>query len=101
MAETFDCVLTLLGNCFIDWFTDTTIHLNKKTLIMKKNMSGTDRIVRIIVAIVVAVLYYMDQISGIVAIILGILAVVFLLTAFVGTCPLYLPFGLSTKKATK
>jgi len=48
--------------------------------------------------LVVAILYFAGQISGTAAIILGILAAVFILTSLVGTCPLYLPFGLSTKK---
>lgn len=65
---------------------------------MKKNMSNIDRGLRVIVALVVAILYFAGQISGTVAIILGILAAVFILTSLVGTCPLYLPFGLSTKK---
>ncbi|MEX2435262.1 MAG: DUF2892 domain-containing protein [Balneolaceae bacterium] len=65
---------------------------------MKKNMGLLDKSVRVIIAIVVAVLYFTGQISGTVAAILGILAIVFILTSLVGTCPLYLPFGLSTKK---
>lgn len=64
---------------------------------MNLNMGTLDRAIRIIVAIVVAVLYFTGQITGTAAIILGILAVVFVLTSLVGTCPLYLPFGLSTK----
>lgn len=68
---------------------------------MKKNMGSVDRTVRIIVAVVVAILYFTGQISGTAAIILGILAIVFLLTSFIGTCPLYLPFGLSTRKGAK
>jgi len=65
---------------------------------MKKNMSNFDRGLRVVVALVVAILYFAGQISGTAAIILGILAAVFILTSLVGTCPLYLPFGLSTKK---
>lgn len=68
---------------------------------MKKNMGSVDRTVRTIIAVIVAILYFTGQISGTVAIILGILAIVFLLTSFVGTCPLYLPFGLSTRKGAK
>ncbi len=64
---------------------------------MNINMGSLDRIVRVIVAVVVGILYFTGQISGIAAIILGILAVVFVATSLVGTCPLYLPFGLSTK----
>jgi len=65
---------------------------------MKKNMSNFDRGLRVVVALVVAILYFAGQISGTAAIILGILAAVFILTSLVGTCPLYMPFGLSTKK---
>jgi divalent metal cation (Fe/Co/Zn/Cd) transporter len=65
---------------------------------MKKNMGSADRIIRTILAIVVAILYFTDQISGTAAIILGILAIIFLLTSFIGFCPLYLPFRISTRK---
>ena len=64
---------------------------------MKKNMGTIDRGIRIVIALTVGVLYFMGQISGTAAIILGVLAVVFVLTSLVGTCPLYLPFGLSTR----
>ncbi len=65
---------------------------------MKKNMGTVDKAIRVIVAIVIGVLYFTGQITGTAAIILGVLAVVFLLTSLIGTCPLYLPIGLSTKK---
>ena len=65
---------------------------------MKKNMGSIDKIVRVLVAVVIAVLYFTDQITGTAAIILGIFAVIFLLTSAVGFCPLYLPLKLSTIK---
>ncbi|MGD8538695.1 MAG: DUF2892 domain-containing protein [Candidatus Aminicenantes bacterium] len=65
---------------------------------MKKNMGAADRIIRTILAIVVAILYFTNQITGIAAIILGIIAIIFLLTSFVGFCPLYAPFKISTRK---
>ena len=65
---------------------------------MKKNMGTIDRTARILLAIVVAVLYFAGQISGLVATILGIFAVIFIVTSFVGVCPLYNLIGLSTKK---
>lgn len=65
---------------------------------MKQNMGSMDRIIRVAVAALVAILYFTGVISGTVAIILGILAIVFLLTSVVGFCPLYAPFKLSTKK---
>lgn len=64
---------------------------------MKKNMGTVDRLLRVLIAAVVGILYFTDQISGTAAIILGILAVIFLLTSLVGFCPLYAPFRLSTR----
>ena len=65
---------------------------------MTKNMGTVDRIIRFIFAVAVAVLYFTGVISGTLAIILGILAAVFLVTSIVGFCPLYAPFKLSTVK---
>ena len=65
---------------------------------MVKNMGTVDRVVRIALAIVVAILYFSGTISGIAAIILGIFALVFVVTSFVGFCPLYVPFKFSTRK---
>ena len=61
-------------------------------------MGVADRIIRTILAIVVAILYFTNQITGTAAIVLGVLAIIFLLTSFVGFCPLYAPFKLSTRK---
>jgi hypothetical protein len=66
---------------------------------MTKNMGSIDRALRFGVAVLIAVLYFTGVISGTVALILGVVAVVFILTSFVGTCPAYLPFGLSTRGA--
>ena len=65
---------------------------------MKKNMGSLDRTLRIIVAALVAVLYFTGMIQGTWAIILLVLAVVFLLTSFVSFCPLYAIFGINTCK---
>lgn len=65
---------------------------------MKKNMGIIDRILRIILAIVVAVLIYMQTLTGTAAIILGIIAGIFLLTSFISFCPLYPIFGINTSK---
>lgn len=64
---------------------------------MKSNMGTVDRVIRVLIAIVIAILYFTGQISGTAAIILGIIAIVFLLTSFVSFCPLYSPFKISTK----
>lgn len=65
---------------------------------MPKNMGLIDKLVRIGAAIVVAVLFFTGRISGTAAIVLGILAVVFIATSIIGTCPLYLPFKIDTRK---
>lgn len=65
---------------------------------MKKNMGTTDKIIRILAAIAIAVLYFTNVISGSVAIVLLIIAGVFILTSFISFCPLYWPFRISTRK---
>jgi hypothetical protein len=65
---------------------------------MKTNMGQIDKGIRIIIALTIGVLYYYGQLSGLAATILLILAGVFILTSFIGVCPLYLPFGISTRK---
>ncbi len=61
-------------------------------------MGTTDKIIRILVAIAIAALYFTGQISGTLAIIGLILSGIFILTSFISFCPLYLPFGISTRK---
>ncbi len=68
---------------------------------MKKNIGNADKIIRIIAAVIIGLLYFTQQISGTTAIILLILAGIFILTSFIGFCPLYLPFGISTRKKEK
>ena len=65
---------------------------------MKPNMGNIDRIARILAAIVIVALYFAGQISGTLAIILLIFAGIFILPSFLSFCPLYLPFGISTRK---
>ncbi len=66
---------------------------------MKKNMGTIDRIIRTLLAILIIVLYFTGQITGTAAIILGIVAIVFLVTSFLGFCPAYLPLKITTKKS--
>lgn len=65
---------------------------------MKKNMGSADRIFRLIIAAVIAALYFTEVITGTLGIVLLVLAAVFVLTSFISFCPLYAPFGLSTCK---
>ena len=63
---------------------------------MKKNMGDFDRLFRALLAVIVAILYFTNIISGTLGLILLILAGVFLLTSVVSFCPIYAPFGIST-----
>lgn len=63
---------------------------------MKKNMGTIDKAIRILFAIVIAVLYFASTISGTIAIVLLTLAAVFIITSFMSFCPLYWFFGIST-----
>jgi hypothetical protein len=65
---------------------------------MKKNMGTVDKVIRILIAVIILVLYFTHVITGTLAVFLLILAGVFVVTSLIGTCPLYLPFGLSTRK---
>ena len=66
-----------------------------------KNMGNVDRIVRVIIAALITVLYFTEIISGTTAIVLLILAGIFIITSLISTCPLYLPFGIKTCKTEK
>lgn len=68
---------------------------------MKKNMGVVDKVIRLVVVAIIVALYFAGQITGTAAIILGIVAVAFLMTSLIGWCPTYVPFGISTKKADK
>ena len=63
---------------------------------MKKNMGSVDRIVRVVLAAVLAVLFFTKVVTGTIGIVLLALAAIFLLTSVVSFCPLYAPFGIST-----
>jgi Protein of unknown function (DUF2892) len=63
---------------------------------MKKNMGSTDKIVRLVIAAIIAFLYFNGTLSGTIGLVLLILSGVFVLTSFVGICPLYSIFGFST-----
>lgn len=67
---------------------------------MKKNLGNVDRIVRVLIAVVIAILFFTKVISGTLGIVLLVLGGVFLLTSLVGFCPLYAPFGIKTCKTS-
>lgn len=65
---------------------------------MKNNMGSLDKTVRILVASVIVILYFAGILTGTLAIILLIIAGIFVLTSSISFCPLYWPFGISTLK---
>jgi hypothetical protein len=65
---------------------------------MTKNMGNVDRSLRTILALVVLYLYVSGRISGLLAAVLGIFALVFVVTSAIGFCPLYVPLKISTTK---
>jgi hypothetical protein len=64
---------------------------------MQVNMSIVDRVIRALIAVVIAVLYFTGRISGTLAIVLGVIAVAFFLTSLAARCPAYSLFGFSTR----
>ena len=67
---------------------------------MKRNMGILDRIIRVAIVVAIAVLYFVHVLSPVASIILGVLAVVFLLTSIIGMCPIWMALGISTKRKT-
>jgi Na+(H+)/acetate symporter ActP len=65
---------------------------------MKKNLGSVERIIRVFVALVVAILYFTNQISGVAVIVLGVIAAAFILTSSAGFCPIYASLSFLAKK---
>lgn len=86
------CYCCLMANCLL------LIH---KNIYMKKNMGNTDRIIRLIIAAVFAVLYFTNTVTGTLGIVLLVLGGVFVLTSLISFCPLYTIIGLNTCPAKK
>jgi hypothetical protein len=68
---------------------------------MIKNMGSTDKIIRVLLAVLFGILYFTDTVTGTLGIILLILGIVFLLTSIISFCPLYKPVKISTLKEQK
>jgi len=74
------------------------LHRKSKSTTMKKNMGTTDKIIRVIIALVIAALFFTKVITGTLGIVLLVLGGIFLATSMISFCPLYLPFGINTCK---
>lgn len=68
---------------------------------MKQNMANIDRIIRFVVVIAVIILLWTEVIKGTFATILGIIAIILVITSITGFCPLYVPLKISTRKKTE
>jgi hypothetical protein len=68
---------------------------------MKKNVGTVDKIIRLLIALLIAVLYFTGVISGTLAIVLGIIAIAMVLTSLINFCGLYTLLGISTCPAAK
>jgi|WetSurMetagenome_2_1015567.scaffolds.fasta_scaffold240842_3 hypothetical protein len=65
---------------------------------VKKNVNSTDKVIRILLAVVLGILIFTNQVTGILAIIFGVMAVVLVLTSVLSFCPIYAMLNLSTLK---
>ncbi|MFT3701237.1 MAG: DUF2892 domain-containing protein [Agriterribacter sp.] len=65
---------------------------------MKKNIHAIDRAIRLLFAALVALLYFTNSIHGTLALVLGVVAGILVLTALINFCPLYSILRISTKK---
>jgi len=68
---------------------------------MKKNMGVLDRIIRLAAVVVIAILYFTGVLNLTWTIILGVIALIFVITSLFGVCPLYMLFGISTRKKSE
>jgi hypothetical protein len=68
---------------------------------MKKNLGSIDRIIRLVIALVAVVLAATGTVTGTLAIVAGVVAVAMVATSAISWCPIYFPFGWSTKKDAK
>ena len=68
---------------------------------MKKNMGQADRLIRILIAVVLGVLYYKGILTGTLGLVLLIIATIFVMTSFISFCPAYRLFGITTCKVKK
>lgn len=99
-SQTYYSMYTLFGNC-LPLGVDHKINHQLKNTTMKKNMGSTDRVVRIILAAIFAVLYFTGTVPGTLGLVLVIVGAVFLLTSLVSFCPLYAIVGLNTCSTKK
>ncbi|QYA24666.1 DUF2892 domain-containing protein [Gramella sp. MT6] len=65
---------------------------------MKKNMGKTDKIIRLLIAVALLIIYANGMVEGTLGIIFLVLAGILVLTSMMSFCPLYSPFDIHTNK---
>jgi len=68
---------------------------------MTANMGKVDRAIRYLLVLVIIVLFVTRRVHGALAIVLGIIGIMLLITAFTRYCPLYPVLRMSTVKKEK
>ena len=68
---------------------------------MKKNMGSADKLIRVIIAGGIGVLYYLNYITGTLALTLMAIAIILLITSLINFCPLYKILGTNSCKVKK
>lgn len=68
---------------------------------MKQNMGSADKVIRLLVAVALILLYIFHVVTGVLGYVLLVVAVIFILTSIFGFCPLYTLFGIKTSKKQK
>lgn len=91
-------IFNLSNNYQLSLLKRLIIQHSSKQKIMKTNVGGTDKLIRLVIAVIFVVLYLTGVVSGTLGYVLLGLAVVFVLTALVSFCPLYIPFKINTGK---
>jgi len=65
---------------------------------MKKNLGTTDKLIRATIAAIIAIMYFVNIISGTTAIVLGSIALILFITSLTSYCPAYSIFGHSSRR---
>lgn len=106
LQHAFTVVEILAGMCRL--YIDSLVHrlalpetvkaafITKPIVYMKKNMGSTDRVIRVVLAIVFAVLYFTQTVTGTAGLVMLVLGGIFLATSLISFCPLYTLFGINT-----
>lgn len=92
---TYTRVHLVFFNCDL-YCIDYSIFNFLNSFVMKKNMGTADRVIRVLVAAILAYLYFSGTVTGNAGLFLAIFGGIIFLGSILGFCPLYTLFGFST-----